>query len=225
MADELQAPALYRWPSAALFGRVVPKSKFYEHGNVRTVLREKFVEDVQRVTWAYKLAESTIRLQGTAAVPEIQVFTVETKGRDVGDDVLTAIDRSVHFPIIFEVIRDDVARMTAAHKVLSGSTPKVGAYFATDWLPVDSARLPLPTAIDLPALYQALLASLMPVAKRRGESVSVAADRMERAKKLEREISALERKLRTEPQLNRKVELRRTLKERQAALAAATAVE
>ena len=38
-------------------------------------------------------------------------------------------------------------------------------------------------------------------------------------RKLEREISALERKLRTEPQLNRKLELRRELKNRQAALA------
>jgi hypothetical protein len=220
MPDELQTPALYRWPSAAQFGRVVPKSKFYEHGNVGTALREKFVEDIQRVTWAYKLAESTIRLQGTQAVPEIQVFTVETKGGDVGDDVLTAIDKSVHFPIIFEVSTGDEVRAVAAHKTLIGTTPKVGAYFTTAWLPHDSARAPLPTAIDLAGLYEALLASLLPVVSRRGEPVSDAIDRMDRAKKLEREITALERKLRTELQLNRKVELRRHLKDRQAALTA-----
>lgn len=213
-------PVLYRWPPAAKFGRVVPKTKFYEHGNVRSALREKFVDDVQRLTWAYKLAESTIRLQGTEAVPEIQVFTVETKGGDVGDDVLTAIDKSVHFPIIFEVSRGDEVRMVAGHKTLGGTTPKVGTYFTTPWRPVDAARTPLPTAIDLSALYEALLSALLPVATRRGESLSEVEDRMERAKKLEREITALERKLRTEPQLNRKVELRRELKDRQAALAA-----
>ncbi|WP_458041501.1 MULTISPECIES: DUF4391 domain-containing protein [Bacteria] len=220
MTDAPQTPALYRWPPAAKFGRVVPKTKFYEHGSVRTVLREKFVGDIQRITWAYKLAESTIRLKGTEAVPEIQVFTVETKGGDVGDDVLTAIDKAVHFPILFEVSRGDEVRMVAAHKTLGGTTPKVGAYFTTAWLPLDTARTPLPTAIDLSALYEALLAPLLPVASRRGESVSAATQRMERAKKLEREIAALERKLRTEPQLNRKVELRRVLKDRQAALAA-----
>ena len=29
---------LFRWPLAAAFGRTVPKTKFYEHGNVRTAL-------------------------------------------------------------------------------------------------------------------------------------------------------------------------------------------
>lgn len=212
-------PVLYRWPPAAQFGRVVPKTKFYEHGNVRTALREKFVEDVQRITWAYKLAESTIRLKGTDAVPEIQVFAVETKGGDVPDDVLAAIDKSVHFPMLFEVSRGNEVRMVAAHKTLGGATPKVGSYFTTPWLPYDAGRAPLPTAIDLPALYEAMLSSLLPVATRRGESLSKAADRMDKAKKLEREIAALERKLRAEPQLNRKIELRRALKDRQAALA------
>lgn len=212
-------PVLYRWPPAAQFGRAVPKTKFYEHGNVRTALREKFVEDVQSITWAYKLAESTIRLKGTGAVPEIQVFAVETKGGDVPDDVLAAIDKSVHFPMLFEVSRGNEVRMVAAHKTLGGATPKVGSYFTTQWLPYDAARAPLPTAIDLPALYEAMLSSLLPVATRRGESLSKAADRMDKAKKLEREIAALERKLRAEPQLNRKIELRRALKDRQAALA------
>jgi hypothetical protein len=45
------------------------------------------------------------------------------------------------------------------------------------------------------------------------------ADRLAAVSRLEREIAALERKLRAEPQLNRKVELRRTLLTQQASLA------
>lgn len=215
---------LYRWPASAAFGRTVPKTKFYEQGGVRTALREKFVDDIQRVTWAYKLADSTIQLRGTTAVPEIQVFTVETKTEDVSDDVLTAIDKSVHFPILFEVVRSigGHVRLVAAHKTLGGRVPKLGPYFSTEWRSADSPRAPLPVALDLPNLYEALLASLLPVATRPGESVSHVTDRMEQARKLEREIAALERKLRTEPQLNRKVELRRQLKERNAAHAELT---
>jgi len=218
---ETAQPKLYRWPAPAAFGRTVPKTKFYEYGKVRTALREKFVEDLQRITWAYKLADSTIRLKGTAAVPEIQIFTVETKGADVSDDVLAAIDKSVHFPILFEVVRGsgDGVRLVAAHKTLGGATPELGAYFSTGWRRVDAPRAPLPTALDLSSLYEALLASLLPAAPRRGESVSHATDRIEQARKLEREIAALERKLRTEPQLNRKIELRRELQDRQASLA------
>lgn len=210
---------LYSWPPAAQFGRVVPKKKFYEHGKVPASLREQFVNDVQRIIWTSKLAESTIRLQGTTAVPEIQVFNIETKRGALGDAVLAGIDKAVHFPIIFEVTEGARVRMVAAHKTLGGANPKVGAYFSTDWFPVDAPRMPLPTAIDLPGLYEALLSPLLPVQTRRGESVLEVTARMERRRKLEREVALLERRLRTEPQLNRKIELRRELKDRQAALA------
>lgn len=211
-------PVLFRWPANAAFGRTVPKTKFYEHGNARTALREKFVDDVQRVTWAYKLADDTIRLRGTTAVPEIQVFTVETKGADVSDDVLTAIDRTVHFPIIFEVASGDRVRTVAAQKSLNGKTPTISAYFTTGWQAVNAPRRPLPTALDLPGLYEALLTALLPVETRVGESVSEATDRLDCTRKLQREITAMEKKLRTEPQLNRKIELRRQIKERTAVL-------
>ncbi len=209
---------LFRWPAKAAFGRTVPKTKFYEHGNVRTALREKFVDDIQRITWAYKLADSTIRLRGTAAVPEIQVFTVETKGEDVSDDVLTAIDKTVHFPIIFEVASTNRVRTVAAQKTLDGKTPTMGAYFTTEWQPADAPRRPLPTALDLPSLYDAILTALLPVEVRAGETASEATDRLARARKLQREIAALEKKLRSEPQLNRKIAIRRQIKERTAVL-------
>lgn len=214
---------LYRWPSSATVGRTVPKTKFYEHGNVRTVLREKFVGEIQRVTWSYKLSGATTMLKGSDAVPEIQVFTIETKGADVDEDLLAAIDGSVHFPIIFEVASSlesgKRVRTVAAHKQLSGRSPRVGTYFTTAWLAAESARTPLPTALDLPTLYEAILATLLPVHMRRGESVSDASERIKTLKRIEREIGTLERRLRAEPQLNRKVQLRRELMNRQAALA------
>ncbi|WP_421732956.1 DUF4391 domain-containing protein [Cellulomonas sp.] len=211
-------PVLYRWPPNAAFGRTVPKAKFYEHGHVRPALREKFVDEIQRITWAYKLADDTIRLRGTSEVPEIQVFTVETKGADVSDDVLSAIDRTVHFPLIFEVASNGRVRTVAAQKSLFGKTPTIGAYFTTDWQLADAPRHPLPTALDLPRLYEAILTALLPVRVRGGETVSEATDRLDRTRKLQREIAALEKKLRAEPQLNRKIELRGQIKERNAVL-------
>lgn len=210
---------LYRWPEAARFARRVPKEKFYEHGLVKTNLREKFVSDIQRVTWAYKLAEATINLPGSTAVPEIQVFTIDSKTTDVGDALLHAIDQAIPFPIIFEIMRQRAARsevrMVAAHKQLGAGNPKLSGYYSTGWQRADTSRQPLPTAITLPALYTAILQPLTPLTSRPGEEMSEMADRLAIVRKLEREITALERKLRAEPQFNRKVELRRTLKTKQ----------
>lgn len=210
---------LYRWPEAAKFGRRVPKEKFYEHGALSTNVRDKFIAEVQRITWAYKLAESTINLPGTPAVPEVQVFTIDTKTDDVGEAVLTTIDKAIPFPIIFEITRriaeqPDV-RTVAAHKQIGAGAPKLSAYYSTDWQPGDTERQSLPTAITLPALYAALLQPLTPITARPGEEMSDVADRLATVRRLEREVASLERKLRTEPQLNRKVELRRTLKTKQ----------
>ncbi|WP_407689091.1 DUF4391 domain-containing protein [Mycobacterium sp. HUMS_1102779] len=213
---------LYRWPVAAKFGRTVPKAKFYEHGTVPGAVRDKFVTEVQRITWVYKLAQSTINLPGNADVPEIQVFQIDTKGDDVGESVLAAVDKAVKTPIIFEIVtgqgHDQRVRMTASHKQVSSAAPKLGAYYTTDWQPQDAERQPLPPAISLPSLYTALLAPLTPVSARPGEELSDVAARLQAVRKLEREVASLERKLRAEPQLNRKMELRRALKSKQAEL-------
>lgn len=211
---------LYRWPPAAKFGRVVPKSKFYEHASIAATVKDKFVSDVRRITWAYKLAESTVNLPACAEVPEIQVFEVEAKDEDVAEGVLAAIDKAVRTPIVFEISRGDGAiRMVAAHKQLGTGAPKLGPYFSTGWLPVSSARSALPTAIDLLGLYAGLLDPLTPVASRPGEKVSDVVGRLMAVRALEREVATLGRKLRNERQLNRKVELRRALRAKQAELA------
>lgn len=215
---------LYRWPPAARFGRVVPKTKFYEHAKVSTAARERFVTEIQRITWAYKLADATIHLRGTAAVPEIQVFEIDAKGDDIADATLATIDRAVQSPIIFELRRtvDDIGQtiMVAAYKQLGGKASRLAGYVRTEWQPASIDRVPLPQALDLPGLYSALLAPLLPVAPLPGEQLADVTGRVERKAKLEREIASLDRRLRNEPQLNRKVELRRQIQACQDELAA-----
>lgn len=209
---------LYRWPESARYGKPVPKKKFYEHSKVTAAVRERFVTEVRQIVWAYKLAGPTINLPASADVSEIQVFRIETKRDDVSDAVLTAIDKAVRSPVIFEVARDGEVRLAATYKAAA----KPGVYFTTAWMSADAERRPLPAAINLASLYSALLASIAPVATQAGEDVATIAERVALARALERDIAALERKLRNEPQLNRKVELRRTMKTKQATLASLT---
>ncbi len=217
---------LYAWPTKAKVGSHVSKEKFYEHGTVSTAVREQFVSEVQRITWTYKLAESTINLPGSSSVPEVQVFEIEVKHDDVPPAVLSVIDRAIPFPIVFEIVQATSAgddggrrvRMVAAHKQLGSGATAMSPYYSTGWQQTDAVRQQLPTAITLSALYTGLLSPLMPIAMRPGEDALQVAARLQAARKLEREITSLERKLRSEPQLNGKIELRRTLMTKQARL-------
>lgn len=206
---------LYEWPAGASFGARISKERFYQGATGGSALREKFASEVQRISWIYKLAEETINLPASTEVPEIEVLRLDAKGSDVGAPILAAIDRAIPNPVIFEVHRADIAggavRMTAAHKTVGSTAPTPSAYFTTAWVPADQARSPMPTAITMPLLYSALITPLSPVSARPGERASELGERLDAVRKLEREISAIERKLRSEPQLNRKMDLRREL--------------
>lgn len=213
---------LYRWPNAAKFGKRVPKEKLYEQGTISAATRERFFSEVARITWAYKLAGTTINLPDSPAVPEIQVIRLDAKESDVSEQVLAAIDKAIPSPIIFEIQRTlsgiEQVRVTAAHKQPTADTPKISQYFSTRWIDAGAERGPLPTAISLPSLYEAILEPLVEVEVRPGETMSEVADRLKEVGKLERGITALQRRIKNEKQLNRKIELRRALKAKEAQL-------
>lgn len=213
---------LYQWPAGARYGARVPKERFYERTASTAPLRDKFVAEVSRISWAYKLAAETINLPGSSEVPEIEIIQLDAKENDISLQVLASIDKAIPNPVIFEILRDDAhgggVRMTAAHKPTGSPPPKPNAYFSTGWMRSDTPRTSLPTAITMTALYSALIGPLTPLVPRPAESPAVFGERLNAVRRLERDISTLERKLRSEPQLNRKVELRRELRAKQAEL-------
>lgn len=208
---------LIQWPETAKVDRVIPKERLYAESGASAALKQRFVDEVQRVRWAYKLGEESLRLAPSETVTEIQVFVLDLKGSNLDNSVLAAIDKTIPSQIIFELRREDglwtEQAMTAAYKRAGGKT-KGTDYFRTGWIGSDQPRIPLPAALDMDGLYSQLLGRLLPHPIGLVEELSDALDRMGRIRGLTREIAALEKKLRTEPQLNRKIELRRQIKER-----------
>jgi hypothetical protein len=207
---------LIQWPETAKVDRVIPKERLYAEASAAAALKQRFVDEVKRVRWAYKLGEESVRLAPGETVTEIQVLVVDLKGTSLDNSVLASIDNVIPSQIIFELRREDglwtEQAMTAAYKRAGGKTKGTG-YFRTGWIGSDQPRSPLPAALDMDGLYSQLLGRLLPHPIRPVEDLSDALDRMGRIRGLTREIAALEKKLRTEPQLNRKIELRRQIKE------------
>ena len=213
---------LIQWPEAAKVDRVIPKERLYAAASASTALKQRFVDEVQRVRWAYKLGEESLRLTPGETVTEIQVFVVDLKGSSLDNSVLASIDMSIPSQIVFELRREDglwsEQAMTAAYKRAGGKT-KGTDYFRTGWLGGDHARVALPIALDMDGLYAQLLGRLLPHPMRPGEELPDALDRMGRIRTIGRDISALEKRVRTEPQFNRRMELRNELRAKQTELA------
>ena len=90
---------LYAYPKQAHFGKMIAKSKIYEHANLTTAIKDKFVSQIDKITWQYKLASATINLQATSSVPEIQIFDIRLKGNELDEALLRVIDKAIPFPI------------------------------------------------------------------------------------------------------------------------------
>lgn len=209
-------PALFNFPSQARVARVVPKSKIYAHGSVSSTLRDKFVRQVEQITWAYKLAPETINLPPRGGVAEIQVFDITQKTAELDEDVLRAIDRAIPLPIIFQLHHEQRTRMVAAFKRPSEADAgkwRIDGYLAGNWLPAESPRQPLPVALDLQGLYEQLLRSLLPRPARPGESLPEQLQRLNRLRSLHSEHAKLDTRLHKEKQFNRKVALNAQLRE------------
>ncbi|OIO53662.1 MAG: DUF4391 domain-containing protein [Alphaproteobacteria bacterium CG_4_10_14_0_2_um_filter_63_37] len=200
----------FAFPPQTHFGKVLPKNKIYQRAAPTKSVRQRFVDQIEQIVWLHKLAPETIKLPATPVVAEIQVFAVALKEVEVHDEVLRTLDRAIQSPILFELQSPLGLKIVAAYKrpgLSSTAQPVVSAYFATDWIPPDTPRRPLPMALDLEGLYAQLLAPLMPHPVWPGESLPQHVARMETIQSKERALAQLESRLRREKQFNRKVEL------------------
>lgn len=207
---------LFDYPKKAAFGRVLPKSKIYEHARPTSAIKELFVRQVEQISWQYKLAPETINIKGTVAVPEIQVFSIALRDDELKTEVLRCIDQVIPFPILFELKHDGKVKPTAAFKRPSEADATkwvVSEYFDGDWTLGDTSRTPLPVVFDLEALYGHLLAPLMPYPARPGEGLQARVERTERIRIKQRELVRCEARLRKEKQFNRKVAINAELRE------------
>ena len=227
MTEQTSHPALIGYPERARVGRVVPKNRIVVSGAPGRRVRDQLTNQVARITWQHKLAQETLNLKGSKAVPEIQIFRVALKPVGVIEDlpleVLKCIDRAIGFPIIFELTssREDGARRDAIRVAATYKRPSeadaskwvIDDYFATDWLPADTARAPLPVALDLPRLYEQVLRELLPIQARPGESMAALMERHGRITAKQRECRRLEARIQREKQFNRKVEINTRLRQ------------
>ncbi|MDX1821105.1 MAG: DUF4391 domain-containing protein [Paracoccaceae bacterium] len=211
--------ALYLYPPQTALKRVIPKTRIYDGAGAGTALRERFVREVEQITWAHKLAPETLNLPASEAVPEIQVIRLTLKGAALHDDILRAIDRAIPFPLIFELWAQGRVMAAAAYKRPSGA--ERGKWVLSDplrgdWVAQDAPRAPLPVAVNLATLYDRMLAALMPIAAAPGEDVESRLARLAAIKAKEREIAQLQARLRRESQFNIKLALHGQLAEAQA---------
>ena len=205
---------VYKFPESAKFGRVIPKSKIYQHASPSTKVKNLFVQQVEKITWSYKLSPETINIPASDGVQEIQVFTVSLRTGELSTDVMHTIDKAIPSPILFELKYGGKTKYAAGYRRPSEADKSkwvVSSYMQSDWLKGNASSSELPVVLNMGALYQSFLTSLSPLPFKKGENLDSLVSRIDLLRVKEREAEKLENQINREKQFNRRVDLNRAL--------------
>ena len=204
-------------PKSTEFNKKIPKQKFYENLEISPALKKIFIEQVDKILWSYKIASSSTNLVDGSLVKEIEVFEVFLKSPNLDDELLRHIDRAVPYHIVFILEYQGRYKACISYKeaATSGNRAfKVNSYYYTDWL--DNQNLPLKLeGLNLDAAYENFVRqiagkTLQKVAS--DESLKDSVARSEQKELLQKQILALESKIRKEKQLNKQIQINNELK-------------
>ncbi|WP_213349707.1 DUF4391 domain-containing protein [Candidatus Vampirococcus lugosii] len=194
-------------PKNCLVDKFVSKTKFTSQVLVNTKLKDEFTREIKRITWKYKLAETTLMIQATQKVKEIQIFEIELKNKEIPKNVLKLIDKLIPYYILyyFKYENNFAFGITLKDNVSKD-------YYFSDWNEELKFNF---HAINLKIVLENIIKQFI---KRVDTDNNNFQDIIEKDKQitiLTKEIQALKNKIKQEKQFNKKVELNKTLQEKQ----------
>ena len=207
---------MFGFPDSTEFNKRIPKQKFYENIEVSSSLRRIFVEQIKIVYWRNKLAVSTLNIASGENVTEIEVFEVRLTEPILEETVLRQIDKEIPYHILFILTCEGKAQAWIGYKeaAVSGSNAfKVNRYYHTEWMPESELRFSI-DGLNMDAVYENLVRQIAGeiLQTNSNESLKDSVERDEERRRLEKQIAALENKIRKEKQLNRRMEMNTELK-------------
>ncbi|MBI9031144.1 DUF4391 domain-containing protein [bacterium] len=190
-------------PKSAYFNKFIPKSKFYEKAGINSKLQAEFVDKIQRITWKYKLAESTINIAKTQQVQEIQIFEVQLKVMYQPKQILKAIDKAIPYPILYILTYQEMHAYAIAY-----NDDYIGnKYYFSDWDQEINFDF---SGLDLEKVYQKIVRALLDYDDANQE-VRQAINYDYEISNIQTRIDKLTLKLKREKQFNKKVQIQKEL--------------
>ena len=204
-------------PKSTEFNKRIPKQKFYDNLSVTPALKRVFIDQIKTIWWRNKIAATTMNLAPGETVTEVEIFEIKLAEPTLDISVLRQIDKEIPYHIIFILEYDGKYQAWTAYKETSGSGSnvfRVGTYYHTDWLPEENLPLKI-EGLNVDTVYENIVRQIAGdiLQADSSETLKESVERSEKRQKLEKQIAALQAKIRKEKQLNKQVQLNAELKE------------
>lgn len=198
------------FPASTIVDKIVPKTAFYKNLEVNGKMKQHFVEDVAQIRWEYKLAPSILNVSDGKQVHEIVVFMVELKAKDCPLDIFTFIDKNMPRHVVFVLEYQGEYRLLLNYKEPAdseGSTFRIIQSFTTSWMPNLSDLSLTIEGNNMDVIYEHFAGIVSGFGTNSHEATQRIIELEELIMKKSRYAESLQKKIRTEKQFNRQMEL------------------
>jgi len=216
-----EAITSFAFPAKALYGKKITKEKIYQYASPTAAVKQKFIQQIDKIVWQYKLAPETINLPATKKLAEIQVFDVWLKdgvsASELDETLLKVIDKAISMPLYYRLYAGDNLKFCMAYKRPSEADSDkwvVETYFSTPWLNAEKVKetaQPLPIALNIQGLYEQLLRSVVTEPAKPGETLQAQMERISQTRSLAKALENLTAQLIREKQFNRQIDINRQI--------------
>lgn len=191
-------------PKKSEVNKFIPKSKFFTKTTVNTKTKQLFADSVQRIIWRYKLSKETINILGTKEVEEIQIFEIELKEKDIPKNILSIIDKTIPYPILYTFTYKNFSCFGIT--VRDTDNPK---YYFSDW----NEKVPFDfNGNNLEQVYHKMVRVFIKSKNKNNTDFKTLVGLDIKREKIEKEVLILEKKLKNEKQFKRQIEINKELK-------------
>ena len=203
-------------PKSTEFNKRIPKQKFYENLSVTSAMKTAFTEQIKSIYWRNKLAATTLNLAFGKLVTEIEVFEIRLTSPELDEDILRLIDREIPYHILFLLEYERKYQAAMGYKEASSSGKaafKVERYYRTEWLTEEELSLHL-EGLTIDAVYENFIRQIAGdrLVDNENTTLKESVEQQKQREQIEKQIVALETKMKKEKQLNRKMELKAEIK-------------
>lgn len=176
---------------------------------VDAVMKEE-AKSIDKVVLEQVLSQDTLNMKSSEACQEIYVFGIYIKEREVPIHWIKALDQITSPHTYFVMYFRNEVKELCIYRQVEQDTIKRCKTYETPWKLEGDQDLPY--CKQLVDVYEALVTSLIPLCRQKGETTQQVLQRYEEVQKLDKQIKGLEQKINCEKQPKKKFELARQLR-------------
>ena len=207
---------MLNFPKSTQYGKKIPKEKFYSKLEVSSAMKRNFVNDIDQIVWRNKLSASTINISSGSLVIEIDVLEISLKKKECNYSLFEFIDKNLPNHTVFILTYSNEVQLFITYKEAIDNRVgrhKIAANYKTDWLPQNEMQLNI-DGLNLDRVYDNFVVQIAneKLAIEAHSDLKQAIVSAQEIERLQKEITALESKIRNETQFNIQVKLSTKLK-------------